>query len=114
MVAMARGWESKSVEAQQAEAIDKSAEPRVKLSPHAAAMNRERERLRLTRQQVLQQLQASQNDRHRSMLQDALADLDQESAWLRSLLENVCLKGLPRRGRPLVHQAKVLVRPCHV
>jgi hypothetical protein len=75
---MARGWESKSVEAQQAEAMDKSAEPRPRLSPEAAARSREREKLRLSRQQVLQQLQASQNPRHRKLLQDALADLDEK------------------------------------
>ena len=73
---MARGWESKSVEAQQAEAGEKSAKPRVKMSPEQAAVVREREKLRLARQTVLQQLQAASHERHREQLKKALADLD--------------------------------------
>jgi hypothetical protein len=75
---VARGWEGKSVEAQQAEATDKSSAPRPKLTPEAAARNRERETLRLSRQQVLQRLEGTQNERHRKLLQDALADLDEK------------------------------------
>jgi hypothetical protein len=75
---MARGWESKSVEAQQAEAIEESGKPRVKLTPEAAARSRERETLRLARHRVVQQLEQSQNPRHRKLLQDTLADLDQK------------------------------------
>ena len=75
---MARGWESKSVEAQQADAAEKSGKPRVKLSPEAAARSRERENLRLARQRVVQQLEQSQNSRHRDLLQRTLADLDQK------------------------------------
>ena len=78
IVSMARGWESKSVEAQQSEAAEKSAQPRVKLSPEAAARTRERENLRLARQRVLQQLEQTQNARHRKLLQDTLADLDRK------------------------------------
>jgi hypothetical protein len=75
---MARGWESKSVEAQQAEASDKSAKPGPPMSAEEAARWREQESLRLARQVVLQQLEASANPRHRQMLQDSLADLDQK------------------------------------
>jgi hypothetical protein len=73
---MARGWESKSVEAQQAEASDKSAKPRPKMSAEEAIRWREKESLRLSRKSVLQQLEASQNPRHRKLLEDTLADLD--------------------------------------
>jgi hypothetical protein len=73
---MARGWESKSVEAQQAEASEKSAKPRPAMSADEAARWREKESLRLSRQRVLQQLETSTNPRHRKLLQDALADLD--------------------------------------
>ena len=73
---MARGWESKSVEAQQAEAIDKSAPRRPKMSAVEVAASRAKESLRLSRQRVLQQLEASSNPRHRKLLQDALTDLD--------------------------------------
>jgi hypothetical protein len=75
---VARGWESKSVEGQQAEASEKPAPGRPRLSAEEAAHWRERENLRLSRQQVLQQLEASQNPRHRQLLEEALADLDEK------------------------------------
>ena len=74
---MARGWESKSVEAQQAEASDTTSQPRLKLTPEAAGRRRAQESLRLSRQNVLQQLQKSQNPRHRELLENTLADLEQ-------------------------------------
>lgn len=76
MEAMARGWESKSVEAQQAQASDKARTPRPKMTPEEAARWREKERLRLSRQTVLQQLEVCQNPRHRKLLEDSLATLD--------------------------------------
>jgi hypothetical protein len=75
---VARGWESKSVEAQQAEASEKSAKPRKVMSPGEAARWREMETLRLSRQRVLQQLESSQNPRHRKLLEDSLAALDEK------------------------------------
>ena len=78
MGCMARGWESKSVEAQQAEAGEKSAKPGPAMTAEEAARWRKRESLRLSRQVVLQQLEASTNPRHRKLLQDALADLDEK------------------------------------
>ena len=77
-VPMARGWESKSVEAQQAEASDKASSPRSRLSPEEAANQRQREVLRLSRQRIAQQLATVQNPVHRKMLQDALAELDKK------------------------------------
>jgi hypothetical protein len=83
---VARGWESKSVEAQQAEAIGQSNQSTNKRSRKMTAAEanllREKENLRLARQRVMQQLQVSQNPRHRSVLEQALADLD---AKLKSL-----------------------------
>jgi len=76
MEVMARGWESKSVEAQQDEARQQAPNSRIKLSPEEAARSRERENLRLSRRTVVQQFQSSQNPRHRKILQDALAELD--------------------------------------
>lgn len=74
---MARGWESKSVEAQQAEASEKAGKPRKKMSPEEAAARREEENLRLSRQRVLQQLEVVSNERHRASLEAALAELDE-------------------------------------
>jgi hypothetical protein len=75
---MARGWESKSVEAQQSEANEKSNKPRIKLTPEAAARRREQENLRLSRQNVVHQLEKTQNARHRKLLEETLADLEQK------------------------------------
>lgn len=75
---MARGWESKSVEAQQADAAEPSARFRKKLTPEEAAHARERETLRLSRQRVLEQLDRPQDPRRRSALEKALADLNEK------------------------------------
>jgi hypothetical protein len=79
---VARGWESKSVESQQAEAGEPSSPRGLKMSREEAAVFREKESLRLSRQTVLQQLEASSNPRHRKLLQDALADLEQRLGQL--------------------------------
>jgi hypothetical protein len=73
---MARGWESKSVEAQQAEAQDRSTNSHERLSPEQAAVARKKESLRLARQRVLEQLEKIQDPRHRKQLENALAELD--------------------------------------
>ncbi len=76
---MARGWESKSVEAQQEEASAKSSRSdKRKMSSEEATVFREKENLRLARQRVLQQLEASSNARHKKVLQDALAALEEK------------------------------------
>ncbi len=48
------------------------------MSPEEAVRWREKESLRLSRQRVLQQLEATQNPRHRKMLEDSLADLEEK------------------------------------
>jgi len=73
---VARGWESKSVEAQQAEAEEKASGLRRKLSAQEAERLREKEGLRLARQRVLHQMEQSTDPRHRALLGSALADLD--------------------------------------
>src|SRR5437899_2796557 len=76
MLDMARGWESKSVEEQQAEAATRRQPASKKLSPQEAVQVRQLEGLRLSRQRVLQQLQNAHDSRLRQMLEQALADLD--------------------------------------
>jgi hypothetical protein len=73
---MARGWESKSVEAQQAEAAENEKEPKQRLTAEQAARIRQWEGLQLSRKRILQQLQAARDGRRREMLTAALADLD--------------------------------------
>ena len=74
---MARGWESKSVEQQQEEAATVKSR-RALLSAEEVATQKRRQGLLLSRQRVLQQLQAASNPRHRQMLEAALADLDSQ------------------------------------
>ena len=75
---MARGWESKSVEAQQADAAEQASRAQAeRLTPEQAAMRRQIEGLRLSRQRVLHQLETTQNTRLRSLLTEALASLDE-------------------------------------
>jgi hypothetical protein len=74
---VARGWESKSVEAQQSEAAAESTSPRTRMSAEQAARFRERENLRLARQTILRQFEASNNPRHRKLLEVTLAELDE-------------------------------------
>ncbi len=76
--AMARGWESKSVEEQQAEATAQKQPPKSKITPQEASRLRAAEGLRLSRQRVLQQLGTARDERLRQMLEEALADLDRQ------------------------------------
>jgi hypothetical protein len=73
---MARGWESKSVEAQQADAVDKSSPGKPRLTPEEAKRVREKESLRLSLRNVVEQLARSQNSQHREMLERAKTDLE--------------------------------------
>jgi hypothetical protein len=75
---MARGWESKSVEAQQDEAAARSTPEKPRLTPEAAARLREQENLRLSLRRVSQQLEQSHNPNHRAMLEQAQADLERK------------------------------------
>jgi hypothetical protein len=76
---MARGWESKSVEAQQMEAsAEKPASHRKQLSPEEAASARRMAVLALSRKQVVKQLEIVTNPQQRNMLEAALVDLDRQ------------------------------------
>lgn len=75
-VAMARGWESKSVEAQQSEAAQETGPPKPLLTPHQRANLKKKEGLMLQRKRVAQQLESASNPQYQKMLQAALADLD--------------------------------------
>jgi len=75
---MARGWESKSVEAQQDEAAGRSKPEKPRLTREAASRLREKENLRLSLQSVAQQLERSRNPHHRAMLEQARADLERK------------------------------------
>lgn len=79
---MARGWESKAIEQQQAEAMTPSRTPTAPRTAEQIAQARQREGLRLSRERVIQQIEKAQNPVHRGMLQQALADLDEQLSRL--------------------------------
>ena len=81
---MARGWESKSIEAQQeaAAAPRRSGSP---VSPAEADRRAAHATLMLARTRALANLQTSCAPAHRAMLEQAIADLDQRIAALGSL-----------------------------
>jgi len=83
-VNMARGWESKSVEAQQEEAS------RVPLrrnasTPEQLALEDRRRTLELTRKRAEDDLSRATVPAHRHMLEQAIASLDTELGKLRTL-----------------------------
>lgn len=78
---MARGWESKAVEAQQEAAV--ASTPRgPELSPREAERRAEHATLMLARTKALADLQMACAPAHRGMLEQAIADLDQRIAAL--------------------------------
>jgi hypothetical protein len=79
---MARGWESKSVEEQQADAREAKKEFKVRLTPEQTAKQRHKQSLMLSRSRVLQQLETASSPVHRQMLETALEDLDKQIAQL--------------------------------
>jgi len=76
---MARGWESKSVEAQQDAAVNEQAQgPQV--TAEEAARRSERATLSLARSRALADLQQACAPAHRAMLEQAIAELDKRLA----------------------------------
>jgi hypothetical protein len=74
---MARGWESKSVEAQiESSRADRTASASKSPVDEPAEIRRKRESLLLARARILEQLRGSQNARYREMMEKALIDLE--------------------------------------
>jgi len=78
---VARGWESKSVEAQQ-DAASTHAAAGPAISPEEATRRAERATLLLARTRALSDLQMACAAAHRAMLEQAIADLDRRIAAL--------------------------------
>jgi hypothetical protein len=78
---MARGWESKAVEAQQDAAADRGAKV-AKINVEDKARRAERATLSLARTRAVADLQTACAAAHRSMLEQAIADLDRQIAAL--------------------------------
>jgi hypothetical protein len=74
---MARGWESKSVESQQADSKS-AAEQRPDLTPEVRARLDKRQALALSLARVRDELSRATRPAHRAMLEHAAAALDAE------------------------------------
>jgi hypothetical protein len=80
---MARGWESKSVEAQQEEVATRDISAKPHLTSEEATRARMIEGYRLALQNVLQRLNGIHDPRRREMLEQAKADLEKKLQALR-------------------------------
>ena len=76
---MARGWESKSVEAQ-IESNEFGNQQKARLSKAEIELQRKKDSLLLSKARVLEELKTSRNPRYKKILTDALADLDEKLA----------------------------------
>jgi hypothetical protein len=83
---MARGWESKSVEGQMESAASLAPAPledeKSKITPEMQERQRRRQGIQLARKRILQQMDASGNERYTEMLRASLADLDTQLSKL--------------------------------
>lgn len=80
---MARGWESKEIESQ-IEAAEARERDRLQLRLTAEQMERKarRDSLLLDRKRIENELERARHQRHRQMLEEALAHLDSRLAGL--------------------------------
>jgi hypothetical protein len=79
---MARGWESKSVEAQIEESISEPSHNRPPASAEDLQSRSRKAGLMLSRKHVLQQLERSTDEHYSELLRRTLADLDAQIARL--------------------------------
>jgi hypothetical protein len=75
---MARGWESKSVEDQQAQAVADTGKQSKQISAEELAARKRVAELGLMKKKLQHDLEAASNPRHREMLEKGIADLDQK------------------------------------
>lgn len=79
---MARGWESKSVEEQQAESSADRKQRAPVPTPSQLARQKQREGLLLARTHLQQQMEKAHNLHHRNVLEAAMADIQAKLASL--------------------------------
>jgi hypothetical protein len=80
---MARGWESKSVEAQMEESgAPAPAKSKTQLTPEELQRRQKKADLLLSRNRIVQQLAESSNERYSQLLQKTLEALDAQLAAL--------------------------------
>jgi hypothetical protein len=76
--AMARGWESKSIEAQQEDASRENILKKPRLTREETARAREIASVRLSLSRVLQELALTRTPRHQEILQRAKTELERK------------------------------------
>ena len=74
---MARGWESKSIEAQMEEPLVSSA-GKPHLSPEQIEAKQKRETLMLTKKKLKADMERSSNPRHQEMLKQAIEEVEKQ------------------------------------
>ena len=80
---MARGWESKAVEAQMEEAREAFQMGKAAARPAVGEVSRERRSLLLARTRILNEMDETANDRYRDLLGTSLAAIDQQLSVLK-------------------------------
>jgi len=79
---MARGWESKSVEAQMETADGARKGSNSPLTDDEKKARHERDSLKLSRAYIVHQIEASTSERYTKSLQQALSEIDEKLAKL--------------------------------
>ena len=80
---MARGWESKAVEAQiEAAQVGESDRKKIARSPMEIKRIQDANGLRLSRTRILNDIRNARNPRYRAMLEEALKQLERQLATL--------------------------------
>lgn len=79
---MARGWESKSIQAQIESANARRGQRRARLTPEQIELERKRDSLLLTRTRVLHDLENCRDERYRKTLAEGLSYLEAQLAAL--------------------------------
>ncbi|HEX8183718.1 MAG TPA: hypothetical protein VF747_03175 [Blastocatellia bacterium] len=79
---MARGWESKAVEAQVEAVVNDEPKIKQRLTPAQIETDRKRKSLLLSRSRILEDLNRNNNARYKKILTAALNDLDEKLAQL--------------------------------
>ncbi|HEX2327971.1 MAG TPA: hypothetical protein VHN74_04565 [Candidatus Angelobacter sp.] len=75
---MARGWESKSIEAQQESAQTDGAKGKRPIDEKEKAVRREAEQLRLSQAYLRQQIESSTHERYSETLRRALSEVEEK------------------------------------
>ncbi len=80
---MARGWESKAVEAQMEEARDGFRKGKAANGTAAGEISRERRSLLLARTRILNEMHTTANDRYKDLLGTSLAAINEQLSSLK-------------------------------